>query len=843
MREFNEDENTEALIAESLKLFWIRGSVYELRAPNTKKHTLSGYYDSLAKCASDAARLTDEAPGVYITLSPVDPDLLHRAPNKFVAWAKHTTADQDIPRRRQILIDFDPVRKAGISANDEQHELAIKRASRAGRYLKDLGWSYIRIDSGNGAHLLVPVDLPNDKPTTDAVQKLLQGLAFKYDDERVTVDQKTYNAARITKVPGTWARKGGNAAQRPHRQSKFLKHVLGTPNVSIDMIRDVIADLLPTQASGSPEKSIESGRLQSMLEGAGVKIIREKELEDGTLYEFDCPFFESHTGKAFAIEFSNRKIAAGCQADKCSEKKWSEFKEKLGISGSHEASETSELHADGNGSKPTLDLNDDFSDVVTKAARGLEGSNDPPWLFRYGDSLAEVRPSSGVKIKVHSISTLREPVAKCMRIVRSAGKGRETPQPPPGDLLSSLLETGQLQLPELLQVSQVPVVAPDGSISTQAGYHPASKTYLATKEFEGLDVSRVSEEEVWEAVRWFKLRPLHDFPFDCYASLAHFFCLMLLPFVRPLISGPTPLHVIEAPTRATGKSLLARFAIGISSDHCYDGGLNNSESELEKTLASILRAGYTHVLFDNATGRIESASIDKVLSSLVHVVRILGGLNTGCFPNNATWILTANNAEIVGDTPSRCVSIRLDAQLEAPEKRADFAIRSLLKWARNNRVKIVGKLLIILRYWIQEGMPRYEGDKAHRMGEWASVMGGICQCSGIDGFLENMDAFEQRADSDYGNTAKFFEDWFSRLGNKPVHTSELVQIAYGGTEDEDHPGPLYTEKIGYCKNTKSMTTILGKWLKGHVGQVYCGKKLVVIADTRQERTYALREVK
>lgn len=39
---------------------------------------------------------------------------------------------------------------------------------------------------------------------------------------------------------------------------------------------------------------------------------------------------------------------------------------------------------------------------------------------------------------------------------------------------------------------------------------------------------------------------------------AHALAAMLLPFVRPCVQGPTPLHVIEGPVYGTGKSLLAK---------------------------------------------------------------------------------------------------------------------------------------------------------------------------------------------------------------------------------------------------------------------------------------------
>ena len=50
---------------------------------------------------------------------------------------------------------------------------------------------------------------------------------------------------------------------------------------------------------------------------------------------------------------------------------------------------------------------------------------------------------------------------------------------------------------------------------------------------------------------------LGDFPFVGDAERAHAVAALLLPFIRDLIPGATPLHGIEASTPGTGKTLLA----------------------------------------------------------------------------------------------------------------------------------------------------------------------------------------------------------------------------------------------------------------------------------------------
>lgn len=58
----------------------------------------------------------------------VKPALLARRVNRCEQWAKLSTADHDIERRRWILLDIDPVRAAGICATNAQHDAALAKA-------------------------------------------------------------------------------------------------------------------------------------------------------------------------------------------------------------------------------------------------------------------------------------------------------------------------------------------------------------------------------------------------------------------------------------------------------------------------------------------------------------------------------------------------------------------------------------------------------------------------------------------------------------------------------------------------------------------------------------------
>lgn len=214
----------------ALEILFEPGAVVELRAFKGRE-TVSGYYDDHEALAREAVWLDERGYAVYVTLNEVNPSLLSRASNRArKVYRDPTTSDTDIACRRWLPLDFDPCRPSGVSAADTEKKEALLRARDVRDYLREQGWPEpVVADSGNGAHLLYPVDLPNDRESLELVKGALEALAFKFDDESVKVDNSVHNAARIWKLYGTTARKGDDTEKRPHRASRLLKVPEGEP--------------------------------------------------------------------------------------------------------------------------------------------------------------------------------------------------------------------------------------------------------------------------------------------------------------------------------------------------------------------------------------------------------------------------------------------------------------------------------------------------------------------------------------------------------------------------------------------------------------------------------------
>src|SRR2546427_13182357 len=94
---------------EALRVLMEPDATVELRIPNTTKSTVSGYFTDHDAMADWAAAYSGSVPGIYATLNPVNPHLLARSANRMTAFARHTTGDADVLRRRWLLVADDPV--------------------------------------------------------------------------------------------------------------------------------------------------------------------------------------------------------------------------------------------------------------------------------------------------------------------------------------------------------------------------------------------------------------------------------------------------------------------------------------------------------------------------------------------------------------------------------------------------------------------------------------------------------------------------------------------------------------------------------------------------------------
>ena len=313
------------------------GQVVEVRAL-TDQNTHSGYFNDFDALVRSVEPLDVDGSvhGIYVTLNEVNPALLSRRSNRIkmrLGKKDSTTSDADILRRRWLPIDIDPLRPSGVSSTDEEHTLALAKAEEVACWIAGLGFPEpIRADSGNGAHLLYRIELPNDDAATALVKSCLATLDALFSDERVSVDTANFNAARIWKLYGTVSRKGDNTPERPHRRSRIISAPDLLQVVTIEQLRE-LASRLPTeqQAQQPPATKGKGFDLRTWLSEHGLNVRSEKPYSGGTLSVLDqCPFSSAHKDGAFAIQFSNGAVFAGCKHSSCGggTQRWQELRER-----------------------------------------------------------------------------------------------------------------------------------------------------------------------------------------------------------------------------------------------------------------------------------------------------------------------------------------------------------------------------------------------------------------------------------------------------------------------------------------------------------------------------------
>ena len=199
-----------------------------------RRKNVSGFFDITTQTGREAIGTAikalvskppaDQPSGIYLTVNPLSPILLAKVKDRLVkARTGDGARDEHVVIRRWIPIDADPVKPfANISATDEEKAAARQVIDGVRADLDGSSWPVrMFVDSGNGFHLWVRADLPADDG--DATKRFLTALGRRHNTAGAKIDATLANASRILKIPGTWARKGEDIPDRPHRLCRVLE--------------------------------------------------------------------------------------------------------------------------------------------------------------------------------------------------------------------------------------------------------------------------------------------------------------------------------------------------------------------------------------------------------------------------------------------------------------------------------------------------------------------------------------------------------------------------------------------------------------------------------------------
>ena len=410
----------------------------------------------------------------------------------------------------------------------------------------------------------------------------------------------------------------------------------------------------------------------------------------------------------------------------------------------------------------------------------LSANGTDPRFFVLGDTVVhlvhhEKRPPAIRPLSTVAMKGMLDRLGNFVKLERDV----ETPARPPNDVVADLLTLQGLQLPALYGVIQAPAYSGSGELVAAPGYQPSTGYFLHLGD--GLTIPEIPRDpslaEVGAARQLLTEELLGDFPFVDDADRAHAVSATILPFIRKMIPGPTPLYFIESPTPGTGKGLLVDVltipAAALGPPVMSEG---RDEDEWRKRLTAKLLQAPQFVLIDNIRSRLDSAALSAALTTTVWEDRILGQSRTAAVPVTCVWLATANNPALSLEILRRTASIRIDAGTARPWERTDFRHPNLRQWAKENRGELIWAALTLVQAWIAAGKPAgiailgsYE--------DWAAVMGGILDVAGLPGFLGNAERVYAQSDRETDAWHEFCLAWWEEYGDSLVGSDLLFRLA------------------------------------------------------------------
>jgi hypothetical protein len=488
---------------------------------------------------------------------------------------------------------------------------------------------------------------------------------------------------------------------------------------------------------------------------------------------------------------------------------------------------------DGGGNLPEIITNNrQLPDLTADAIKAIDKANDPPRLFRRSGAVVRLRrDDEGVAYcDPLSIPALRGEIARAAGWKRWTGKGDKAVainDKPPREVVEDLLSHPGWRLPVINQIIESPVFLADGRLIDQPGYHPDCRLWYEPGA--GLEIVHVplhpTEDQIADSVRLLRDEMLGDFPFVSDSDRANCLAFYLLPAVRQLIVGNTPMHVFGASKQGTGKGRLVDLWgliwLGRTPSLTTEP---HSDKEWGEKIGSSLISGAGYFFVDNIKYAVKSGAIAVALTTSRFAYRILGESKVVDLPVRWCWGATTNNIKADADIVRRFVRTRLDANCERPELRSGWKIPDLLGWARERRSELLSACLTIMKGWIDAGKPMGK----YTLGsyeEWARVMGGIMDFIGVPGFLGNLTANDE-VNSAEAEWRGFVNIWWAEFQDTEVTIKELYALA---TENE-----LLSGVMGEGREM-SQRTKLGLALGNREGQVWGGKKIVIPKDESGRR--------
>lgn len=417
-----------------------------------------------------------------------------------------------------------------------------------------------------------------------------------------------------------------------------------------------------------------------------------------------------------------------------------------------------------------------------------------------------------------------------IRFVGVSEEGIEGDKPVPGYVLTHFLGgMSRMNVPELEKVNRVPVFSKEGHLITEPGYNPHLRMWYDPGDTKFIPLPETVTDEDVETAAAILDEPKRDFPFsDAFYSVdpeplridgdvddegfplpnykrgagsrANYDAMVIQPFVRNLINGPTPQYHIDKSAVGTGAGFLVDVAwiIAEGGSRAEVKTIPHDNHHIKAMITSSLREGKSILFLDNIQDQVDSPDLAAALTAGTWSDRIFGKHENVTIPIRCVWVMAGNRIGFNRDMMRRNVPIFMNA--ETPNPAADrpvtfYKYQNLHDYVVENRTKLVWAIHVLVKNWLQKGRPRpVKSPVLQSFNDYSHVLGGILEAAGIPGFLSNISAYldarnvEESEDSGlvrrvwekHQDSPQFMSEWLAAC--EPSGKSGISAMAGSGAE-------------------------------------------------------------
>ncbi|MBE5951742.1 MAG: hypothetical protein E7260_09160 [Lachnospiraceae bacterium] len=191
-----------------------------------------GYFDNTDDLADSLESLDDEVT-LYYNAHSISDDFKDTIPINTLGAGKSNGAlkNADVSQMQYLIVDIDvdtddkgSTENVKVNVTKEENDKAVAIAQMMAKQLGADGFTGIGIvNSGNGAHVMIPCKPFVVKDNINYVKQFVRLMRGQYNQDNYKVDTKVTNAGRIFKMPGTLSKKGTSTDENPWRHASIVK--------------------------------------------------------------------------------------------------------------------------------------------------------------------------------------------------------------------------------------------------------------------------------------------------------------------------------------------------------------------------------------------------------------------------------------------------------------------------------------------------------------------------------------------------------------------------------------------------------------------------------------------